>query len=85
MYAIKYRPSLNSRFSGKCHTYYILYVHGCVCVGDTYNFMDMSMNEEDSSSTTNLQDFFSQFGKNTSSTTEAGTCTGILYVYIHVN
>ena len=54
----------------------------CVCVGGGFNFRQMALNEEDSSSATNIQDFFSQFGKtDTSNTKGAGIimCHHLIY------
>ena len=49
--------------TGKCTSiqHVIACVPDCVCAGG-FSFMQMTLNEDESSST-NIQDFFSQFGK----------------------
>ena len=58
-----------------CDTQYI-----CVCTGGGYSFMQTATNED--SSTTNIQDFFSQFGKTDASSNTGGAGTQkIVHVY----
>ena len=48
-------------------------LYTCVHTGGGYSFMQTAMNED--SSTTNIQDFFSQFGKTDASSTTDGAGT----------